>query len=105
MGAIADVQTALHVDASLRESFDFIDERGGIDDYSGADNRVTPGAQNSAGDELQNVAIGADDDGVACIVATGYARDIFERAGKVINHFAFAFIAPLRAYHHDRVHF
>jgi hypothetical protein len=38
-------------------------------------------------------------------VASGYARDIFEGAGEVVDDFAFAFIAPLRAYHHDRVHF
>src|ERR1700681_683135 len=105
MGAIADVQPTLHVDARLGERFDFVDESGGIDDYAGANNRMTAGAQNSAGDELQNVAIGADDDGVAGVVASSYARDIFKGAGEIVNDFAFAFIAPLRAYHHDRVHF
>src|ERR1700688_181895 len=105
MGAIAYVQTAVHVDAGLGESFDFIDERGGIDDYAGADDRVSAGAQDSTRDELQNVAIGADDDGVAGVVASRYARDIFKGAGKVVNYFTFAFVAPLRAYHHDRVHF
>jgi hypothetical protein len=66
---------------------------------------VTARAQNSAGDELKNVAIGADDDGVAGVVATGYARDVVEGAGEIVDHFAFSFIAPLRAYDHDRVHF
>src|SRR6202790_3114181 len=105
MGAIANMQAALYVDARLGESFDFIDECGGIDDDAGADNRMTARAQNSAGDELKDVAIGADDDGVAGVVTSGYPRDIFEGAGEVVNHFAFTFIAPLRAYHHDRVHF
>jgi hypothetical protein len=105
MGAIADVQAALHVDARFGESLDFVDERRGIDDYSGTDDGVTAGAQDSARDELQNVAIGSNDDGVAGVMASGYARDIFKGASKVVNYFAFAFIAPLRAYHHDRVHF
>src|ERR1700676_552681 len=105
MGAIADLQATFYVDAGLGESFDFVDESGGIDDYAGTDDGVTAGAQNSAGDELQNVAIGADDDGVAGVVPSGYARDIFKGAGEIVNDFAFAFIAPLRAYHHDRVHF
>src|ERR1700693_5077835 len=105
MGAIADVQTTFYVDASLRKGFDFVNESGGIDEDTGAYNGVTAGAQNSARDELQNVAIGADDDGMACIVASGYARDIFERASQVVNYFTFSFVAPLRAYHHDRRHF
>jgi hypothetical protein len=42
---------------------------------------------------------------MAGVVASSYARDIFERASEVVDDFAFAFIAPLRAYHHDRIHF
>ncbi len=89
---------------ALRERFDFVDERGGIDDHAGADHRVAAGTQNSARDELQNVAIAADDDGMAGVVAAGYARDVFERTGEIVDDLAFAFIAPLRAYHYDRVH-
>ena len=90
---------------TLRKRFDFVDERGGIDDHAGADHRVTAGPQNSAGDQLQNIAIAADDDGVPGIVATGYARDVFERTGEIVDDLALAFIAPLRANHHDRIHF
>jgi hypothetical protein len=50
MGAIADVQAALHVNTRFGESLDFVDERRGIDDYSGTDDGVTAGAQNSARD-------------------------------------------------------
>src|SRR6202043_1414428 len=105
MGAIADVQATLHVDACLGKGFDFVDESCRIDDYAGADNGMTAEAQNSAGNELQDVAIGADDRGVPGIVASSYARDIFTGSSQVVNHFAFSFIAPLRAYHHDRIHF
>ena len=105
MGAIADVEAAFDVYARLGESFDFVDQRGGIDNYASADHGVTAGTQNPAGDQLQDVPISADDDGVAGVVASSYARDVFERAGQVVDDFAFSFIAPLRAYHHDRVHF
>src|SRR5258708_19299194 len=37
-------------------------------------------------------------------MAPGDARDVIERAGEIINDFAFAFIAPLRTNHHDRFH-
>ena len=104
MGAIADVQPAAHVDAGLGQGFDFFDQRGGIHDHSRADHGVPAGAQNSAGDQLQNVAILPDDDGVAGVVATRYAGDVFEGAGQIVHHLAFAFIAPLRTHHHDRIH-
>src|ERR1700693_741603 len=105
MSAIANVQTTLHVDARLSECLDFVDERGGIDDHAGSDDGMTPRSQNSARDELENIAIAADNDGVAGIVTSGYASDVFEGASEVVHDFAFSFIAPLRAYPHDRVHF
>ena len=44
MRAIADVQTASNLDASVAQSFDFADEGGGIDDHSSADDGVTAAA-------------------------------------------------------------
>jgi hypothetical protein len=40
MRAIADVQAALHFDSSLRERFDFGDERARIDNHASADDGV-----------------------------------------------------------------
>src|ERR1700730_497432 len=104
MRAIADVQTASNLDASVAQSFDFADEGGGIDDHSSADDGVTAGAQNAARDQLKDVAIFADDDGVSGVVSSGYASDVVERAGEIVDDFAFSFIAPLRTYHDDRIH-
>src|SRR2546426_1182751 len=44
------------------------------------------------------------DNGVARIVPAGAARDVVEGAGQVVNYLAFAFVAPLRAYDHYRLH-
>jgi len=44
------------------------------------------------------------DNGVTRIVPAGAPRDVVEGAGQVVNHLAFAFIAPLRAYDHYRFH-
>ena len=92
------------VDATFGEGFDFGDERGGIDDYASADDGVLLGAQNAARDELENVTVFADDDGVTGVVAAGDAHDVVERACEIVDNFAFAFVAPLRADHDDRFH-
>ena len=76
----------------------------GIDDHAGADDRVLLRAQNAAGNELEHVAILADDDGVAGVVAAGNTRDVVERAGEIVDDLALAFVAPLRADHDDRFH-
>jgi hypothetical protein len=104
MGAIGNVQAALYVDATLGEGFDFGDEGGGIDDDTGADDGVLLRAKNAAGDELENEAIFANDDGVTGVVAASNSYDVIERAREIVNNFAFAFIAPLRAHHDDRFH-
>src|ERR1700686_1942700 len=62
------------------------------------------GAQDPAGDELENIAVRADDDGVACVVPAGPPRNLIERAREVVDDFTFAFIPPLRANDDDRFH-
>ena len=44
------------------------------------------------------------DNGVTRIVPAGAPRDVVKGAGQVVNHLAFAFVAPLRAYDHYRLH-
>ncbi len=75
MCAIADVQAASNVHTGLGESFDFLDQRGGIDDHSHTDDGVLPGPQNATRNQLQNVFFPANDDGVPSIVATSHADD------------------------------
>src|SRR5882762_4243661 len=98
------MQAALNVDARFGERFDFGDEGCGIDYDAGADDGLLLGSQDAAGDELQNEAIFADDYGVPGIVSAGDARDIVKSAVQIVDDFAFAFVAPLRADHHDRFH-
>src|SRR6266404_944046 len=104
VGAIAKMQAAFNVDSSFGECFNFGHEGGGIDYDAGADDCLLLGAQDAAGDELQDEAIFADDYGVPGVVSTSDARDIVKSAGQIIDNFAFAFVAPLRADHHDRFH-
>jgi hypothetical protein len=104
MRAIADVEPALYVDADFLEHFDFSDERRRIDHDAGANHSVLRGPQNSARNQLQHVAVFADDDGVAGVVAAGDARDVIERAREIVDDFTFSFVTPLRADHYDRFH-
>src|SRR4030095_10403166 len=97
MGAIADVKAAGDVDAGLGKHFDFFDQGDGINDDAHTDDGVLLGTENSAGNELQDVLLLADDDGVAGVMATGNANYIVERASEVVDDFTFAFVTPLRA--------
>ena len=97
MRAIGDVEAAFYVDARLREHFDFVDERDRINDDAHADDGMLFGTKDAARDELQDVFFFADDDGVAGVVASGYADDVVKRAREIVDDFALAFVTPLRA--------
>jgi len=78
VGAIADVQAPGDAEVGLFEHFDFGDEGGGVDNDARADDDMLLWAKNAAGDELENVAVFADDDSVACVVAAGDAGDVIK---------------------------
>jgi hypothetical protein len=101
MRAVAEVKTAVYVDTGFRERFDFGDEGPGINYDTGTNDGVLFRAQDSTGDELQDEAIFADDNGVTGVVSSGDASDVIEGAGKIIHYFAFAFVTPLRADYDD----
>ena len=63
-----------------------------------------PSSKNAARNELQNIPIFANDYGMASIVATSYAGDVIETAGQIVDNLTFAFVAPLRADHHNGFH-
>src|SRR6478672_12796062 len=104
MSAIADVEAAADIDTGFCEHFDFFDEGDGINHDAHADNGVLFRTKNAARNELENVLVLADDDGVAGVVATGNANDVVERAGEIVHDFAFTFVTPLRANDDDRFH-
>src|SRR5207237_10135347 len=56
-------------------------------------------AQHSAGHQLQHKFFAVDDHGVAGVVSAGVARHYGEVLREHVDNFAFAFVAPLRAYH------
>src|SRR5712671_2525173 len=104
VGAIAEVEAAFYVDAGFFERLNFGHEGCGVYYDAGADDCLLLGAQDAAGDELQDEAIFADDYGVPGVVSAGDARDIVKSAGKIIDNLAVDFVAPLRGDHHDRFH-
>ena len=63
------------------------------------------GAQNAAGNQLEDELFFADEDGVAGVVAALIARDDVEALGEKIDDLTFAFVAPLRAKNDYITHF
>src|SRR5256885_12066522 len=53
-------------------------------------------SKNAARNQLQHIAVLADDDRVPRVVAARDTRDVVKRSCKVVDHLAFAFVAPLR---------
>src|SRR2546428_4712902 len=99
-----EVQPAAHVDARAVEVIELGDHGRRIDHHARANDGVFAGTKDSAGDQLQDKAIAIVDDGVARVVAAGAARNVVKGSRHVVDDFAFAFIAPLRADHYDRFH-
>src|SRR5580704_6423253 len=62
------------------------------------------GTQNSARDQLEDETVSVEDDGMAGVVASRASRNVIERRGKIVHHLALAFITPLCAHYHDRLH-
>ena len=60
-----------------------------------ADDAFAAGAEDAAGDELQDKLLAVDDDGVAGVVAAGVAGDDVELFAEDVDDLALAFIAPL----------
>src|ERR1700740_3043864 len=98
------MQPAAHVDAGRAEAIEFSHQRRGVDDHARADHGVLSRTQDAAGNQLQDKAITIENDGMARVVAAGATRDVVKGSRHVIDDFAFAFIAPLRAHHDNRFH-
>ncbi len=101
LGAIGDVELLVDGDAEVAELCDFLEEGDGIEDDAVADDAFAAGAENAAGDELEDKFLAADDDGVSGVVAACVTRDGVETLTEHINDLPFAFVAPLGS-EHDR---
>src|SRR5262249_21368627 len=102
--AIRDVEAALYVNAGLGEYLDFVDQSDGVNDDAHADHSVLLGTKNAARDELEDVLFLADDNGMACVVASGDADNVIKGAGEIVDDFALTFVSPLSADYDDRFH-
>ena len=83
----------------------FVEQRGQIDHHAVADDGLHAGAQNAAGDQLEDELLLADEDGVAGVVAALVARDDVEALRQKIDHFPFTLVTPLRTKNDYITHF
>jgi hypothetical protein len=104
VGAVADGQLLLHRDPRGLQRLHLFNQRGGVDDYAVPDDGFDAFPENPAGDELEDVLLFADIDGVAGIVTALVARDDVELTGEEVDHLALALVSPLRAQDYDITH-
>ena len=97
MRARRNENPSFRFDARLFQRFDFFDEDGGINDDAVANQTSIAWIKNSRWYEMNFERAQIVDDGVSRIVAAVKACGKIEIAREVIDGFAFALIAPLRA--------
>ena len=95
LGAVGDEELAVDRQAGVLELLDLVEEGHGVEHDAVADDAFAAGAEDSAGDELEDELFAGDDDGVAGVVAAGVAGDDVELLRQDVDDLAFAFIAPL----------
>jgi len=95
MGRFAQVKIAVDFDPEFAETFDLTDEADRIDDDSITNHTNLFLAQNARGDEMEDVFLAADVNGMAGIVAALCADDDVRFFGEHVDNFAFSLIAPL----------
>src|SRR5262249_13555850 len=102
MGRFAQVKITVDLDAELAESLDFFNEADGIDADGVADAANLFLAQYSGRDEVEDILLAADVNGVAGVVAALSADNDVRLFSKDIDNFAFSFVAPLGT-HQNRI--
>ena len=101
MRLLADQQPIADVDAEPRQLFDLLEQRLRIDDDAVADHAQDTVVQDAGRDQVEDELLSVDVDRVAGVVPTLIARHDRKRRRHQIDDLAFAFVAPLRAQHHD----
>ena len=94
VGAVADEQKA-GVDALLLQAGDLPQQHFGIDDHAVADDAGDAGPADAGGNQVQLELAALVHYRMSGVVAAGVAHDAIGLAGKVVNNFALAFVAPL----------
>ena len=101
--AVGDEQTPVDIEAGLAHAVDFIQEINGIEHHAVADDAFAVGANDAAGNELQDELVLADDDGVPGVMPAGVARYGTEALAQHVDYLSFALVAPLGAQHYSRL--
>ena len=97
MRRLAHDEVVADLDAELAQSLDFLDEADGVHDHAVADDAEFVFAEDARRNEMQDVFLFADENGVPGVVAAGVADDDVRVFGEHVNDFAFAFVTPLGA--------
>ena len=100
LGAIGDIELLIDGHAERAQLGDFLEEGDGVQDDAVADDRPAAGAQNAAGNQLQDELLVADDDRVTGIVPARIARNGAEALAQYVHDLTFALVAPLSAQHY-----
>lgn len=85
-------------DALAFEGGDFLAKADGVEDDAIANHVLLAWPENAGGDEVEDVFLALDDDGVPCVCAPLAADDQVGIFGEQVYDFAFSFISPLEAY-------
>jgi hypothetical protein len=93
--AIGDEEISIDGNSRLAQSPNFLQKSHGVEHHAIADDASAPGAQYSAGNQLQDEFLAVNDDGMAGVVAAGIARDDREVLRKNVDNLALALVAPL----------
>ena len=96
VGPARDLQPGARHAAGL-EGVDLGEQRRQVDDDAVADDRHDVVVEDAARDQLQGVAVAADDDGVPGVVATLVAHDVAVLLGQQVDDLGLALVTPLGA--------
>ena len=91
------------VEAGFSHAVNLVQEINGIEDDAVADDAYAVGANNAAGNELQDKLVLANDDGVPGVMAAGVARHGAEPLAQHVDNLSLTLIAPLGAQHYSRL--
>ena len=105
MRAITDPELRPHVDPRGFEHGHFLGQSRQVHHHAVANHRGHTGAQNSAGNQLENELFFADKYGMAGIVPALIPRHDIEAFGQEIDYFTFALVTPLGAQDDHVIHF
>jgi hypothetical protein len=98
-----DEETAVDVEAGFAHAVNLVQEINGIEDDAVADDAYAIGANDAAGNELQDELVLANDDGVPGVMAAGVTRHGGEPLAKHVDNLSLTLIAPLGTQHYSRL--